>query len=47
MAVFEDLWAQGLCAVRGSNYGADYVVYDGENKLEIFFAKRWMDAGNL
>lgn len=31
MAVFEDLWAKGLCAVSGSNYGADYVVYNGEN----------------
>ncbi len=31
MAVFEDLWAKGLCAVSGSNYGADYVVYDGKS----------------
>lgn len=30
MAVFEDLWARGLCVAGGSNYGADYVVYDGE-----------------
>ncbi|CAN0354419.1 unnamed protein product, partial [Hapterophycus canaliculatus] len=29
MAVFEDLWSKGFCAVSGSNYGADYVVYDG------------------
>lgn len=46
MAVFEDLWAQGLCAVCGSNYGADYVVYDGENKMEIL-TKRWLNAGSL
>lgn len=30
MAVFEDLWAKGLCVAGGSNYGADYVVYDGK-----------------
>lgn len=35
MSVFEDLWAKGLCAVSGSNYGADYVVYDGEGKWEV------------
>lgn len=33
MAVFEDLWAKGLCVVSGSNYGADYVVYNGESYL--------------
>jgi len=33
MAVFEDLWAKGLCAVSGSNYGADYVVYDGASEV--------------
>lgn len=30
MAVFEDLWAKGLCVAGGSNYGTDYVVYDGK-----------------
>ena len=30
MTVFEDLWAKGLCVAGGSNFGADYVVYDGE-----------------
>eukprot|EP00752_Nemacystus_decipiens_P007237 g6478.t1 len=29
MAVFEDLLGKGLCPVSGSNYGADYVVYNG------------------
>ncbi|CAM9629228.1 unnamed protein product [Ascophyllum nodosum] len=29
MTVFEDLWAKGLCVAGGSNFGADYVVYDG------------------
>ncbi|CAM9178197.1 unnamed protein product [Ectocarpus fasciculatus] len=29
MAVFEDLWAKGLCAASGSNYAADFVVYNG------------------
>lgn len=33
MAVFEDLWAKGLCAVSGSNYGADYVVYNGKDNF--------------
>lgn len=38
MAVFEDLWGKGLCAVSGSNYGADYVVYGGETPLrELVF----------
>lgn len=32
MVVFEDLWAKGLCPVSGSNYGADFVVYNGKNK---------------
>lgn len=46
MAVFEDLWARGMCAVSGSNYGADYVIYDGEN--EWGFDKRWIKyAGGL
>lgn len=36
MAVFEDLWAKGLCAVSGSNYGADYVVYDGKSQGGYF-----------
>ncbi|CAM9378224.1 unnamed protein product [Ectocarpus sp. 12 AP-2014] len=29
MAVFEDLWAKGLCPASGSNYAADFVVYNG------------------
>lgn len=33
MAVFEDLWGKGLCPVSGSNYGADYVVYNGKNNV--------------
>lgn len=33
MAVFEDLWSKGFCAVSGSNYGADFVVYDGEEDV--------------
>lgn len=30
MAVFQDLWERGMYVAGGSNYGADYVVYDGE-----------------
>lgn len=29
MAVFQDLWKRGVYVSGGSNYGADYVVYDG------------------
>ncbi|CAM9689240.1 unnamed protein product [Sphacelaria rigidula] len=28
MAVFQDLWKRGVYVSGGSNYGADYVVYD-------------------
>ena len=37
MAVFEDLWGKGLCPVSGSNYGADYVVYNGANNSRVNF----------
>lgn len=33
MAVFEDLWERGVYVAGGSNYGADYVVYDGEGSF--------------
>lgn len=35
MTVFEDLWSKGFCVVSGSNYGADYVVYDGEEGCSV------------
>lgn len=46
MAVFEDLWAQGFCVAGGSNYGADFVVYDGKQRMYTILPLHEMRPGS-